>query len=208
MDSSFSDRTSASLLGRLGRDSVDQEAWGEFVRRYGQRIYQWCRKRKLQEADAQDVTQTVLVKLSQKMRSFRYDPAQSFRAYLKTLTHYAWCDFLEGRQRVAAASGDSQVLDLLHNVEARDDLMQCLNAEFDQELLQEAMQRVQKRVEARTWDAFRMIALEGRPGSEVAKQLAMRIASVYVVKGRVQKMIQEEIAKLESPAGPESEEGQ
>src|SRR5207302_2779306 len=127
MASSFADRTSVSLLVRLRQESPDQEAWGEFVRRYGRQIYHWCRKRKLQEADAQDVTQTVLVKLSQKMRTFRYDPAQSFRAYLKTLTHYAWCDFLESRKRGGPASGDSQVLDLLQSVEARDDLVLYLN---------------------------------------------------------------------------------
>lgn len=205
MASSFADRTSVSLLGRLRQESVDQEAWAEFVRRYGRQIYHWCRKRKLQEADAQDVTQTVLVKLAQKMRTFRYDPAQSFRSYLKTLTHYAWCDFLESRKRGTAATGDSQVLDLLHSVEARDDLVQSLNAEFDQEMLQEAMERVRQRVEGRTWDAFRLVALEGRAGSEVAKQLDMRIATVYVVKGRVQKMIQAEIAKLEGAAGENSE---
>jgi RNA polymerase sigma factor (sigma-70 family) len=197
VESSFADRTSASLLVRLRQESVDEAAWSEFERRYGRQIYQWCRKRKLQEADAQDVTQTVLVKLAQKMRTFRYDPAQSFRSYLKTLTHYAWCDFLESRKRTAPASGDSEVLELLQAVEARDDLVQHLNAEFDHELLQEAMDRVRQRVESRTWDAFRMVALEGLAGSEVAKRLDMRIATVYVVKGRVQKMIQEEIAVLE-----------
>ncbi len=61
MESSFADRTSVSLLGRLRQESVDQEAWGEFERRYGRKIYQWCRKRKLQEADAQDVTQTCAI---------------------------------------------------------------------------------------------------------------------------------------------------
>jgi RNA polymerase sigma-70 factor (ECF subfamily) len=201
MASSFADRTSVSLLGRLRQESLDQEAWGEFVRRYGRQIYNWCRQRHLQEADAQDVTQTVLVRLAQKMRTFRYDPAQSFRAYLKTLTHYAWCDFLESRKRHGAGSGDSQILELLQTVEARDDLVQHLNREFDQELLDEAMERVRRRVEARTWDVFRLMALEGRPGADVAQQLGMRLAAVYVVKGRVQKMIQEEVSNLERPNG-------
>jgi RNA polymerase sigma factor (sigma-70 family) len=201
MANSFADRTSISLLGRLRQETVDQQAWAEFVRRYGRQIYRWCRQRHLQEADAQDVTQTVLVKLAQKMRTFRYDPAQSFRAYLKTLTYYAWCDFLESRQDRAAASGDSRVLEQLQNVEAREDLVQHLKEQFDQELLDEAMERVRQRVEPRTWDAFRLVALEGRPGREVAQQLDMRIAAVYVIKGRVQKMIQQEIASLENPAG-------
>src|SRR5262249_2812912 len=91
-------RTSPSLLGRLGQDTTDEEAWAEFVKRYGPQILQWCRKWNLQEADIHDVTQTVLVKLANKMRSFTYDPTHSFRAYLKTLTKYALCDFLDSRK--------------------------------------------------------------------------------------------------------------
>src|SRR5437762_13410699 len=92
-------RTSPSLLGRLRQETRDELAWSEFVRRYAAQILQWCRKWKLQEADAQDVTQTVLVKLAEKMRTFTYDPARSFRGYLKTITNYALCDFLESRKR-------------------------------------------------------------------------------------------------------------
>src|SRR4051812_26207091 len=81
-----SNRTSPSLLNRLRQGAADQQAWAEFVRRYGRQIYSWCRRWRLSEADAEEVTQTVLVKLAEKMRSFSYDPARSFRAYLKTLT--------------------------------------------------------------------------------------------------------------------------
>src|SRR5690242_1472726 len=86
MQNSSVPRTSLTLLGRLRKESVDQDAWREFVRRYGPLIYSWCRKWKLQEADAQDVTQAVLVKLAQKMRTFEHDVNGRFRGYLKTLT--------------------------------------------------------------------------------------------------------------------------
>jgi RNA polymerase sigma-70 factor (ECF subfamily) len=197
VESSLNARTSVSLLGRLRQGSADQAAWSEFVRRYGHQIYRWCRKWRLQEADAQDLTQTVLVKLAEKMRTFSYDPSRSFRAYLKTLTHYAWCDFLESRKRPGAGSGDSHVLQALQSVEARDDLLEHLHAEFDQELLEEAMERVQQRVEPHTWEAFRLSAIEGRSGAAVAEQLQMKVATVFKAKSKVQKMLQDEIKKLE-----------
>jgi RNA polymerase sigma-70 factor (ECF subfamily) len=199
MASSFALRTSASLLGRVRQDAADQAAWAEFVRRYGRQIYRWCRKWNLQEADAEDVTQTVLVKLAEKMRSFTYDPGRSFRAYLKTITHYAWCDFLETRKRPGAGSGDTSVLSALQSIEARDDLVRQLNAEFDQELLEEAMDRVKQRVEPHTWEAFRLTALEGQAGLAVAERLGLKVATVYKAKSKVQKMLQEEIAKLDEP---------
>src|SRR6516162_11665330 len=94
--------TSPSLLRRLQNRAAQeawQEAWAEFVRRYGPRLYSWCRRWQLQDSDTQDVTQTVLVKLVTKMQTFEYDPARSFRAYLKTLARYAWYKLLEAQNR-------------------------------------------------------------------------------------------------------------
>jgi RNA polymerase sigma-70 factor (ECF subfamily) len=196
------DRTSPSLLGRLRRDSADEVAWSEFVQRYGPQLLHWCRKWKLQEADAEDVTQTVLVKLADKMRTFEYDPTRSFRAYLKTLTNYAFCDFLESRKRPGAAAGGSGVLEMLHTVEARDDLVQQLNSAFDQELFEEAAQRVQARVEPRTWEAFCLTAMEGQSGAAVADKLGMKVATVFKARSKVQHMLHDEIRALEQPEIP------
>src|SRR5436189_1773576 len=91
--------TSATLLGRLRRAPMDAPAWREFVERYGAQIYGWCRGRGLQEADAEDMTQTILAKLLGVMRSFSYDPAQSFRGWLRTVTDNAWRDLMRGSRR-------------------------------------------------------------------------------------------------------------
>jgi RNA polymerase sigma factor (sigma-70 family) len=199
MADSSAARTSSSLLGRLRQEAPDQQAWAEFVRRYGAQIYRWCCKWKLQEADAQDVTQTVLVKLAEKMRTFSYDPSRSFRAYLKTITNYALCDFLESRKRPGAAGGGSQVLDLLQTIEARADLVEELKTAFDHELLDEAMERVRRRVEPHTWEAFRQTAVDGLSGAEVARKLAMKVATVFKARSKVQQMLQEEMRTLEKP---------
>lgn len=191
--------TRITLLGRLRRDPTNQAAWGEFVEHYGGKIYGWCRKWDLQEADAQDVTQNVLLRLAQKLRDFTYDPSRSFRAWLKTLTHHAWSDFLESRQRPGLGSGDSRVGDMLQSVAARDDLVKHLEEEFDREVLQEAMVRVRLRVAPQTWSAFTLTALEGLSGAEAAERIPMQVAQVFIAKRRVQKMLQEEVAKLERP---------
>jgi RNA polymerase sigma-70 factor (ECF subfamily) len=197
MDSSMPGGTSATLLGRLRQGATDQEAWGEFVRRYGRLIYQWCRRWKLPEAEAEEVTQAVLVRLVEKLRAFDYDPQRSFRAYLKTLTHYAWCDFLEGRRRPDAGSGGSGVASALASLEARDDLAGRLQREFDQELLDLAMARVRLRVEPHTWDAFRLTALEGQSGAAAAAQLGMQVASLFAAKSKVQRMLRDEVRQLQ-----------
>ncbi len=190
------DATSATLLGRLREQPADDAAWQEFVRRYRPRIYAYCIAFPLQPADAEDVTQAVLLKLVDRMRAFRYDPSQSFRAWLKTVTHHVLCDFLEERQR-CQGSGDSEVVRLLANVEAREGLVRQLEAEFDQELLDEALRRVKPRVPPRQWDAFQLTVLEGLTGAAAGAQLGMLVATVYTAKSKVQKLVREEIARLE-----------
>ena len=190
-------RTSPSLLGRLRTCPTDQAAWEEFVDRYGDKIYAWCRQWKLQDADARDVVQNVLARLAVKMRTFSYDPSLSFRGWLRTLAHHAWSDFVAGRQRGSPGSGDSQVLDQLESVAARDDLLARLDEEFDRELLQEAAARVRLRVEAHTWEAFRLTAIERLSGAEAAERLGMKVATLFKAKSKVQKMLQDEVRKLE-----------
>jgi RNA polymerase sigma-70 factor (ECF subfamily) len=199
MDSASEPRTSPTLLDRLSRAPADQSAWAEFVERYGRKIYGWCRQWGLQDADAEDVTQMVLARLADKMRAFAYDPTRSFRGWLRTLSQHAWSDFIAGRKRFGLGSGDTDVLDRLHSIEAGDDLARQLDEECERELLEEAMVRVRLRVEPRTWDAFRLLALESRSGAEAAAQLGMKVATVFVARSKVQRMIQEEARKLDAP---------
>ena len=182
----------------LQQDPAHAPAWDEFVRRYRPKVYGWCRQRGLQEADAEDVTQTVLAKLTEAMRDFRYDPSRSFRAWLKTITQRAWSDLIAHRHR-AAGSGTSQVLQRLQTLEARADLERQLEEAFDRELLEVATLRVQQRVAPQTWEAFRLTALEGLSGAEASRRLLMPVAHVFVAKHRVQKLLQEELRRLEHP---------
>ena len=170
---------------------------GCFVKRYGPRIYGWCRRWNLQEADADDVTQLVLATLAQKMGSFAYDPARSFRAWLKTIAHHAWSDFLASKQRAGLGSGDSRVAELLQSVEAREDLVTRLDAAFDHELLEEALLRARLRVEPHTFEAFRLTAVDGMSGPEAARQLRLPVATVFKAKSRVRKLVQAELQRLE-----------
>jgi RNA polymerase sigma factor (sigma-70 family) len=199
-------RTSASLLARLRQAPADQAAWAEFVDRYGPKVYAWCRHWRLQEADAQDVTQDVLVRLAAKMRGFDYDPSRSFRAWLKTLTRHALSDFCDARGRAGAVGGSSVVV-LIHSAEAREDLVRQLDEEFDRELLEEAVARVRVRVTPRTWRVFELTAREGRSGAEAAAELGMTVAAVFVARGRVQRLLQEEVRSLESLAAEETAGG-
>jgi RNA polymerase sigma-70 factor (ECF subfamily) len=187
------------LINKLRHQPSDQAGWDEFVECYGRHIYRWCRQWNLQEADAEDVTQEILVKLTHKLRAFSYDPSRSFRSWLKTVTHHAWRDFEDGRRRIPVPGGDSQIQELL-TLEAREDLTRKLEDAYDLELLEVAKARVRLRVAPHTWEAFQLVALDGLPVAEVAARVHLQVAMVYVAKSKIQKMLQEEIGRLETNA--------
>jgi RNA polymerase sigma-70 factor (ECF subfamily) len=189
--------TRVTLLARLARPGpLDEGAWHEFVELYGPLLYKWCRRWQLQDADARDVTQQVLLKLARKLAEFRYNPALSFRAWLRTLTHHAWRDLVTSQRRPGRGTGDSRVRDLLATVEAREDFVRRMEQAEDRELLDLAIARVKERVEPATWEAFALTAFEGVPAAVAAERLQKRVATVYVARSKVQRMLQEEMQVL------------
>jgi RNA polymerase sigma-70 factor (ECF subfamily) len=189
--------TRVTLLGRLRATPDDPVVWAEFVDWYGRNIHKWCKAWGLQESDAQDVTQEVFLNLSVQMHGFNYDPKGSFRAWLKTLTRRAWQVYAKKQRKAGQGSGDEAELDRLANIKARKDLTQRLEEAFDQELLKEASNLVRLRLQPRTWQAFELLAIQGLSGAEVAKRLDMKVATVFVARSKVQRMLREELARLE-----------
>jgi RNA polymerase sigma-70 factor (ECF subfamily) len=196
--------TRLSLLIRLTRPGpCDERAWHEFADRYTPLIYRWCIGHNLQDSDAKDVTQQVLLKLASHLPTFSYDPGKSFRGWLRTLTHHAWVDFVA--DRAERGTGDDGIRSLLSSVEAREDLLQKIEDEFDLELLEQAMARTRERIEDATWEAFRLTALEGVPAAVAAKRLGKQVATVYVARSKVQRFLQEEVAALNAKRSASSE---
>lgn len=187
--------TSFGLLERLRQEQFDQEAWEDFVERYGRVLIDWARRWGAKGSDSHDLAQEVLLGLVRQMRDFHYDPGQSFRGWLKTVAYRTLI-----RQRLKsvrhAAPGGSRNTALIDSVEAREDLRQLLQRQAEQELFELAAQRVRRRVSPHIWEAFRLQAILGLSGEEVASRLNISLSSVYVARYNVQKMLREEVAAL------------
>src|SRR5262249_14973147 len=135
-------------------------------------------------------------RLAAKLRVLVYDPTQSFRGWLYTLARHAWMDFVSDRKKRGEPCDPTAAL---HTLEAQQDLETRLAEAFDLELLEEATSRVKRRVEEKTWEAFRQTALLGASAAEAAALLQMPVASIFKAKSNVQKMLQEELRQLEAP---------
>jgi RNA polymerase sigma factor (sigma-70 family) len=199
MSMTLDSSTRVSLLLGAG-DRANQEARAAFVERYEGLIREWCRRWGLQDADQDDLVQTILCRLLEKLPTFKYDPTRRFRGLLHTAVSRAIVDLHRARQRRPGGfgSGDTDVLARLHEVRDSDnsavkDLAEVLavHAERDQQV-QHACGRVRERVKPHNWQAFWLTTVEAEPVAEVARRLGMTNGAVLVAKHRVIKMIQAE----------------
>lgn len=190
--------TSATLLGRLKNSATDEEAWVEFVRRYGPQIESWARHWPCCACDPEDITQRVLIKLLQAMKTFKYNPQGNFRAWLKEVVHNVAldvCDEAGPRERV----GTDAAQFALDCAEAREDLNTRLATEYDLELLGLAHTHVRMRVAPVTWEAYCLSREQPCSVQEIAERLGIPVSAVYVARSRILKMLEEEVRLLDRP---------
>jgi RNA polymerase sigma-70 factor (ECF subfamily) len=187
--------TPPSLLVRM-RNAHDAESWRMFVNTYAPLVHGYCRKRGLQDADAADVTQEVLAQVARSIRAFEYDPARGrFRDWLQVVVRGKLARWAERRPRersVADNADGGKSLEQLPSREADDEWA----AEFHAHVLQTALERIRDAFGAKNWSAFYEVWARGRPAAEVAGELNMPVAAVYVAKARVLKRLRDEVLYL------------
>ncbi len=187
--------TRVSLLERL-HDRADASAWVEFCAIYERAIYRLALQYGLQDADAREVSQEVLLSLSRQVHLFDVDGKGRFRAWLATLARHATIDQLRKNRRRSMGS-------LPAELSAPDQQQVDDSLRFDSETRREqfrwASELVQTQVSPANWQAFWKTAVEGVAADQVARQLKMSVGAVYVARCRT-------LAKIKSLIEPFREE--
>lgn len=195
--------TKASLLVRI-RDHADRDAWARFVDIYGPLIYGFVRKKGLQDADAVDLMQDVLRSVAGAISRLDYDPAKGkFRGWLFTIVQNRLRNELRARSRRENAAADSAVDAVLKSEPSNDDWQFEWHNDHRRQLFAWASEQVQTEIKARTWQAFRRTAVDGASGKEVAQELEMTVAAVYLAKSRVMARLKELVREAENEADNE-----
>ncbi len=182
--------THPSLLLRL-RSGDDNSAWVEFVQVYGPMVFGYCRLRRLQESDAADVSQEVLIRLSKSMPEFEYKPELGrFRDWLGKVMHRELLLFWEKRKTQSRVQNGERI-----DGETNEDGSIWIE-HFHSEILRKSLANIQCEFSSETWDVFNLTWLENSPVGDVASRLNIPIESVYVAKSRVLKRLRNEVARL------------
>jgi RNA polymerase sigma-70 factor (ECF subfamily) len=191
--------TCASLLVRL-RDPRDEAAWRDFVDRYASLVYGYARKQGLQDADAADLTQEVLGAVASGIGRLEYDPARgAFRNWLFTIVRRRLADWWAARGQQVQGSGDSATSQLLHRCPAADGMESQWQAEWERRLFALACNQVRATVTDTTWEAFWRTAVAGQSGKQVAGDLGLSVAAVYLARRRILMRLREQVQLLQEP---------
>jgi RNA polymerase sigma-70 factor (ECF subfamily) len=193
--------TRPSLLARL-RDPRDEPAWEEFVAIYTPLIDRVARSRGLQDADVADLTQDIFRSVA--IDRWDFDPARgSFRGWLFRIARNLAINLLTARRRQAQGSGDSDVLERLHQLPAPEAEETVLfDAEYRRGLFHRAAERVRGEFRDSTWQAFWSTGVEGREARDVARELEMSVGAVYIAKSRVMARLRSVIEQTEGKSDP------
>lgn len=192
-----SPETRASLLIRV-RDPADQAAWEEFVEIYRPVILRMAWKKGIQNADAEDLAQQVLVSVSKAVEQRAHDHERAkFRTWLHQVAHNAILNSLT-RGKPDRGSGDSAHLAMLQQQASHDGPdSELLRLEYRREVFRWAARQIRQEFHEDTWNAFWLTAVDGRDCDEVAKELGKNRGAIYAARSRVMRRIQEQVSELE-----------
>lgn len=187
--------TQVTLLERI-HDHDDAGSWKQFVDIYGPLVMSYCQRRGLQETDAQDVAQEVMILVSKGIDRFRYDPERGqFRNWLGTVTHRAMLKHLTKISKIARREGGDHT--------GRRTVTQgspSLHEEwwevFASHVFRAATNRIRPEFDEVTWHAFNANYVESLSADSVAQHLERSVGWVYQAKCKVMSRLKEEILYL------------
>lgn len=186
--------TSVTLLDKLVRapdPAARQDAWSRFARIYTPLLLAWALRHNLQDADAKDFVQDVLVHLFRKLPQYQRRENQTFRGWLFALVGHKFCDFR--RQRRNRPLPGSDALAGVEGADAPDPVAEMDEREYRVRLVREALRVVRTDFNADTLAAFELVTVRGRSLAEVAAELGITTEAARSAQRRVLARIREEL---------------
>ena len=189
-----------TLLSRL-KDWNDQASWKEFFNTYWKLIYSVAIKAGLSDVESQEVVQETVITVAKKMKDFKTDPAfGSFKGWLLHITQWRIGDQLRKRQpgaggRRAEATSSTSTTGRIPDP-AEPELESLWNEEWEKNLIDAALERVKRRVNAKQYQLFYLHVIKEHPAEKVARSMSVNVAQVYLAKHRLGGLVRKEVKHL------------
>lgn len=190
--------TPLSLLERL-RTAPDETSWSRLAGLYTPLIRQWLGRQGVGPADADDLTQEILVVVFRELQGFEHNGhTGAFRRWVRGITVNRLLAFLRARNCSSARPSPwplDQLEDPTRELERRWD------DEHDLVVTRRLLELIQPEFSANTWLCFHRQIVDNAPAREVADELGMSVNAVLIAKSRVLRRLRQEGRGLIDEAG-------
>ena len=181
-------QTRRTLLERLRRTRVDEGSWYDFFDTYSRLIYSVARKSGLGHADAEDVVQATVLKVSRYIGRFEVDPGRGrFRNWVCLITKQQIANhYRKARRLPPIEEPDPANVEALPEIEDPVDQWESL---WDNEVLEHAndmaLAQVKQRVSPKQYQVFHLYCVKGHDVKQITTMLGVSANEVYLAKNRV-----------------------
>ncbi|MCI5779448.1 MAG: sigma-70 family RNA polymerase sigma factor [Lentisphaeria bacterium] len=178
--------TRKSLLEKVR--SGDEVSWTEFYRRYAPVIRYAGTLCHFNADECDDLVQNVMLKFFNSAKRFVYRENEvKFRTYFATVIRSQAVDFIRKNRRAEAVLPAEEAIDPAEDGEFMD--------RWRHMVLEDALEELRRRVDASTYQAFEMYALQHRKAAEVSAVLGVSKAQLYLAKSRCLRMLREIVGR-------------
>jgi RNA polymerase sigma-70 factor (ECF subfamily) len=183
--------TRASLLAKLGDNSLGQSAWRQFFDCYAPAVYRVARVRGFLGPDADDVVQQVMMSMVAHLGDFKYDRDRGrFRNWVRTVAENKIREVKRRKKlpQVDIDPNNEPTTDTIWEEQWRlQDLLWCLD-------------QVGQEISPKRLAIFKMYSIDGVSPTEVAKQMNTSVGYVYVTRHLVLNLIRKKAKALDEPS--------
>jgi RNA polymerase sigma-70 factor (ECF subfamily) len=164
---------------------------------YGPLVYGWCRQRRLQPADVEDVVQEVFRVVLLRIPDFRKGPTGgTFRGWLWTITRNKIADYWRRYAAQPQPAGGSEARVRLEDLPEDKPEDAETSARELAGIYRRALALVRTEFEEKTWQAFWLVVCENRRPADVAANLELSLNAVYLAKSRVLRAVREALGEV------------
>ena len=186
---------------RAVADTENEAAWQRLFDLYAGFVFSIARSKGLNDADADDIVQTVFADLARNLPTFGYDRAKGrFRSYLSGLVHWRVNDRLRSGKRDAELK--SAFWEEAKSAASAED-EDFEEREWQQAALEEALRRIKPEVRPEHYAAFVASAVEGQDTETVMRLHGLTSDNLYQIRKRLTVKLREKmpevLAEMDAP---------
>lgn len=185
--------TRQTLLKRL-KSNTDELAWEDFVFYYQNFIYSIIIRMGVSQADRDDISQKVLLKIWRSLDQFDHNQQKGhFRSWINAITRNTVLSFIAHSKHL-----DKKYESFKVNADGAfvaPEVDKLIGEEWEKHVSALAFDTISKKMSPQAIDAF-LAGLRNEPVSETAERLGLEENTVYTYKLRVKRKIVAEIKNL------------